>query len=85
MGKLNFGLMGYRFNTDKNWLSYKSIYGKSFRVLLADIESASVTEGGRGKARLLVNGKGTTLAEVELPRPWANKAQEFVLKEIGKL
>jgi len=85
MAKINFGLYGYQFKTDNNWLSYKSIYGKNFRVLLKDIESVSVDTAGLGKGKLKINGKGTTLAEVELPMTWAGKAQEFILKETGQL
>ena len=82
MAKLSFGLFGYRFNTDDRWLSYKSAYGKSFRVRKADIESVSLDEGGRGKSKLRINGRGTVLAEIELPRPWAEKTQEFIYREI---
>lgn len=85
MGRISFGFFGYRFKTDNNWLTYKTAYGKSVRVLKQDITSVSVAEGKRGRGKLRINGQGTTLAEIELPRPWANKAQEFILKEIGKL
>lgn len=85
MARLNFGMFGYRFKADDNWISYKTAYGKSFRVLKSDIDSVSVAEGKRGRGKLRLMGHGTVLAEVELPKHWAQKAQEFVLKEIGKI
>lgn len=85
MGRLNFGLYGYRFKTDANWVTYKTIYGKGFRVLKNDIDSVTVAEGGRGKRTLQLMGHGSVLATAELPKPWVEKAQEFILRETGKL
>jgi hypothetical protein len=82
MAKLSFALGGYKFWTDNNYLYYRSIYGKSFRVLKADISSVSLDEAGKGKNNIKINGHGTTLAEEELPKPWAQKAQDFILNEI---
>lgn len=85
MAKLNFGLMGYRFKTDDTWLNYQTAYGKSARVLKSDIQSVSLAEGKRGRATIQINGSGTTLASIELPQKWAQKAQEFILRDIGKI
>lgn len=85
MASIKFGLFGYRFKTDDNWLYYKSAYGKSFKVLKADIDSVSLNEAGRGKNKLQINGNGTVLANVELPKAWCQKAQEFIYREIGKI
>lgn len=86
MGRLNLGLFGYRFKADDSWLSYQSAYGRSARILKSDIESVSLAQGKkRGKSVVQINGKGTVLATVELPRNWAQKAQEFILRETGKL
>ena len=79
--KLSFSMGAYKFIADDKYLSYKSPYGKSFRVLRADIDGVSLEMGGRGKNIVKINGKGTLLAEVELPKPWAEKAQEFIQSE----
>lgn len=79
--KLSFALGGYRFTANDEYVSYQSMYGKSFRVLRKDIESVSLDKGGMGKNIIKVNGKGTVLAEVELPKPWSEQAQEFIRKE----
>lgn len=81
--KLSFGLGGYVFKADDKYVSYKSMYGKSFRVLKADIESVSLDDAGMGKNKIKINGKGTTLADVDMPKPWAEKVQEFIRGEIS--
>ncbi len=78
--KLSFALGGYVFIANDEYVSYKSL-GKFFRVARKDIESVSLDKGGMGKNIIKVNGRGTTLAQVELPKPWAEKAQEFIMKE----
>lgn len=80
--KLSFGLGGYRFKIENGLLKYRTIYGKGFTVRLKDIQTASVDEAGRGKGTLKLVGAGTTLAQITLPRPWAEKVQEFVLQNI---
>lgn len=79
--KLSFALGGYKFTADDQYVSYKSIYGKFFRVARKDIESVSLDKGGIGKNIIKVNGRGTVLAQVEMPKQWAEKAQEFIMKE----
>lgn len=85
MAKLSFAFGGYKFWTDSTYLYYRSVYGKSFRVLKTDISSVSLDESGRGKNNIKINGHGTVLAQESLPKPWAQKAQDFVLKEIAGL
>ena len=80
--KLSFGMGGYTFKSDDTYLSYQSVYGKSFRVLKADIDSVSLDKGGLGKNIIKINGKGTQLAQVEMPKSWSEKAQEFILDEV---
>ena len=82
MAKLRLGLMGYRFKVDDLWVSYQTAYGKSFRVPKADIESITLDEGHRGRNKLRLVGKGTVLAEIELPKKWAQKAQAFIYMEL---
>jgi len=79
--KLSFALGGYKFTANDEYVSYQSIYGKSFRVLRKDIESVSLDKGGMGKNIIKVNGRGTVLAEIELPKPWSEQAQDFIRKE----
>lgn len=82
---LSFGMGGYRFKSDEQFISYQSAYGKSFRVAKADIESVSLDKGGMGKNKVKINGRGTLLAEVEMPKPWAEKVQVFITEEIRGL
>ena len=82
--KLSFALGGYVFKSDEKYISYKSIYGKRFRVLKADVESVSLDQGKMGQNVIKLNGKGTTLATIELPTMWAEKAQEFIQDETTK-
>lgn len=80
--KLSFALNGYTFKADEEYLSYQSIYGKSFRVRRQDIESISLDKGGFGKNIIKINGNGTLLAQVEMPKNWAEKAQSFIMSEV---
>ncbi|MEO5690746.1 MAG: hypothetical protein ABIQ64_01010 [Candidatus Saccharimonadales bacterium] len=83
MARLNFGLFGYRFKTKDGLLTYKSAYGKSAVVRISDIDTVTTdTAKGMGKAKLKIIGRGATLAEITLPRPWVEKAQMFILKQL---
>lgn len=79
--KLSLALGGYVFTANDDYVSYRSIYGKFFRVARKDIDSVSLDKGGFGKNIIKINGKGTTLAELEMPKQWSEKAQEFIMKE----
>jgi len=85
MKKLTFVFGTYRFRIKDVWLEYRNPYGKAFRVLKSDIESVSIDQTKRGGGHLMINGKGTLLAQVDLPLTWARKAQEFILEDIGKI
>jgi hypothetical protein len=87
MAKYGNIMMPDRFWTDENYFYYKNIYrlGQRGRILKADIETASIIPLKMGKSRLEIVGRGTTLMTVDLPTPWAEGAQTFVLKEIGKI
>lgn len=84
---LKFALGGYKFTIDDSWVKYQSAYGKSFKVPKKAIDTVSTdtAKGFGAKAKLKITGGGNTLAEVDLPKPWAEKAQEFILKECGLL
>jgi hypothetical protein len=84
MDKLSFALGGYKFWTNENYLYYRSVYGKSFKVSLSDIDSVSLDTGKRGKNIIKINGGGVTLAEETLPKSWCEKAQFFIQKHIKK-
>lgn len=80
---LSFGLGGYKFTSDDEHLSYRSVYGQSFRIARKDIESVSLDKEGFFALNYLIkiNGSGTTLTQLKLPPGWAEKAQEFIMKE----
>ena len=46
--KLSFALGGYKFTADDQYVAYKSVYGKFFRVARKDIASVSLDKGGIG-------------------------------------
>ncbi len=74
-----------KFRTDDNFLYYNSIKGKTFKVLLGDIETVTVDAQGFNRSILKVVGRGSILAEATMGTMAANKVQELILKEIGKL
>lgn len=82
MAKLVIGLYNHQFKTDDKYLYHKGVYGNNFKVLKSDIESVSVEGAGMFKSILKINGHGTCLAKLKTNIPWAEKAQEFVQKEI---
>lgn len=82
INKKRLWFMGYTFVIDDNFVSYNSPYGKSFRVYKKDIETISLDSAGSGKVKVKLNGKGTLLAEVEIPKGWGEKAQEFIYENL---
>ena len=84
MSKLSLGLLGVggKLVIEEGYLGYSHPYGKRFRVPLKSITTVSVDTVGGGKANLKIIGQGATLAEVVMPTPWAEKAQQWVLEEI---
>lgn len=80
---LSFGLGGYKFISDDKYISYKSVYGRSFRVLKSDIETVGLDEISRSKYRLNIIGKGVVLTHLDIVKPWAEKAQDFIIAEIS--
>lgn len=65
---------------ENGFLEFKDVYSHNFRVLLKDVTTVSVDGVGWGKAILKVIGNGAELAQVKLPLPWANKAQQWILE-----
>ena len=78
---LTLALGFYKFKADDQYLSFRSLDLKTFRVRIADIESVSLDSAGIGKNILKINGKGTLLAQIELSKPWGAKAQEFIMDQ----
>lgn len=75
-------LAGKTLILDEDFLSYKGVYGQSFSVPRSQIDTVVVDTIGRGKASLKIIGRGTTLASVDLPIPWAEKAQRWILENL---
>jgi len=64
-------------------LSYKNAYGKYATVPRNSIETVTVDAKGRGKSLLKIIGKGTELAQIELPHSWAVKTQRWLIGELN--
>lgn len=77
--KIGFLGAGGKLTIENGFLSYSHPYGRTFKVLLKDIETVTVDAGRLGSGILKIIGKGTTLAEEKMPIPWANKFQEWIL------
>lgn len=73
-------LAGKTLIIENGFLELKDVYSNNFRVLLKDITTVSVDGVGWGKGMLKVIGNGAELAKVQLPLPWANKAQQWILE-----
>lgn len=85
MADLKLGLGNFKFRTDERWLEYKTLFTNYNRILKSDIESVTVTDAKGGNCKLQIVGKGTVLANLKMPVTWANKAQDFILNEVGVL
>lgn len=76
-------LSGQVFTLDDKLFSYKNAYGKTATVPRSAIQTVTIDTKGRGKAILKIIGAGTDLASIELPNPWATKAQAWLLEQLG--
>lgn len=74
---------GVRFEIDGSSVRYMSAYGHHFNVPRSAVQTVTITPAGMGKAKLQIIGAGTVLAEVKLPRPWAEKAQNWILDTLA--
>ncbi len=81
--KLCIGLLGVggKLIIKNGFLNFSHPYGKTFRVLMADIDTVTVDVVGMGKGDLKIIGKGAELANVNMPISWANKCQEWILSK----
>lgn len=73
-------LAGKTLIIENGFLRYTSAYARTFRVPLADIRTIAVDDAGWGRAWLKIMGNGMELAKIKLPYTWANKAQDWILK-----
>lgn len=85
MKKLKLGFMNFVFTSDDGWLECKSFPAKLTRLMLADIETVSISDkgAGMGKCNVAIIGRGTTMAEFNMPQPWGIKAQKFIMEEVS--
>ncbi|XOB46619.1 MAG: hypothetical protein ACKKMV_00330 [Candidatus Nealsonbacteria bacterium] len=71
---------GGRLIIKEGFLNYFHPYGRTFRVPIKDIETVTIDMSRWGKGKLKIIGKGAELASMEMPINWANKCQEWILK-----
>lgn len=76
-------LSGQTFTLDEQFISYRNAYGKYATVPRKAIQAVTVDAKGRGKSVLKLVGQGTELASIELPHPWAAKAQRWLMERLG--
>lgn len=84
--KLSIGLLGVggKLVIENGMLRYSHPYGKSFSVLLKDIDTVTLDSAGMGKVALKLIGRGAVLAEAEMPTPWGSKCQAWILERLSK-
>jgi len=75
---------GGKLIIEDEFLKYKHPYGKRFSVRLNDVDTVSTDALRGGKAKLKIIGKGTVLAEIDMPIPWAEKCQKWILNNLKK-
>lgn len=87
MDKIKIGgfFAGQTLIADETFFEWKGVYGKGFKVPRSAVQAVMVEKSGWGKATLKLVGAGTELAKVEgLPLTWAEQAQAWMMKRIGK-
>jgi hypothetical protein len=78
------GLLGGQvFTLDDNFLKYKNAYGKYATVPRKSIETIVLEPKKRGVSYLKLIGKGTDLASIEMPQPWCEKTQLWLMEQLG--
>lgn len=84
--KFNIGLLGImgKLAIDNGFLKFSNPYAKRFNVRVSDIETVTVDTLNFGKAKLKIVGKGSVLAETDLPVNWAEKCQRWILSQTEK-
>lgn len=84
--KMKIGLLGAggTLKIKDGFLSFQHPYGKTFRVMVSDIETVVIDVVGLGQGELKIIGHGAELAKTKMPATWANKCQEWILSMIKK-
>jgi hypothetical protein len=82
--KYNIGnfLSGKKLFLDDKFLEYKNIYGGNFRIPTRDIQSVVVSPHSIGYGKVKLLGKGTELAYLVLPLPWAHSTQDWLMSNL---
>lgn len=78
---LNFNMGRFRFEFADDYLIYKTP-AKMTRIPISDIETVSVVNKSLTQATIKIVGRGTELGTIDLLKPWAEKAQDFLLKRV---
>lgn len=76
-------LGGQVFTLDDSFLKYKNAYGKYATVPRKSIETIVIEPKKRGVSYLKLIGKGTDLASIEMPQPWCEKTQLWLMEQLG--
>jgi hypothetical protein len=87
MGETKFkpgGLLGGQvFTLDEIFFKYKNPYGKYAMVPRKAIDTVVIEPKKRGVSFLKLVGKGTELASIEMPQPWCEKTQLWLMEQLG--
>lgn len=76
-------LAGQVFTLDDNFLKYKNAYGKYATVPRKSIETVVIEPKKRGVSYLKLIGHGAELASIEMPHPWCEKTQLWLMGQLG--
>ena len=76
-------LAGQVFTLDDNFLKYKNAYGKYATVPKKSIQTVVIEPIKAGKSSLKIIGQGTDLASIEMPHPWCEKTQLWLMEQLG--
>lgn len=76
-------LAGHTFSLDDSFLKYKNAYGKYATVPRKSIKAVVIEPKKRGSSYLKLIGDGTDLATIEMPHPWCEKTQLWIMEQLG--
>lgn len=77
-------LGGQTFTLDDKFLKFQGAYKGAFTVPVSQIETVTTDQVKAGTSELKILGKGTVLASVQLPTPWAEKSMLWILENLGQ-
>lgn len=77
-------LAGHTLSVDDNFVEWKHVYGRGFKVPRSAVQVVLVEKAGWGKADFKLVGNGAELAKVPgLPVSWAEQAQKWLMERLG--